>query len=59
MDNIDDSLAEEAEQELDRLKKECEASASGYSEETREALYRSFRAWVEHPMFRQYPGMLG
>lgn len=54
--NPDESLAEQAESELQELKDL--AKAAGYTNAAREALWTRFREWIAHPMFAQYPGML-
>ena len=54
--NVDDQLAEEAEERLGEHRARC--FESGYASDAREALWTGFRFWVEHPVFAQYPGML-
>jgi hypothetical protein len=54
--NVDDQLADEAEERLGELKARC--CEAGYASDACEALWAGFRFWVEHPVFAQYPGML-
>jgi hypothetical protein len=54
--NLDDQLADEAEEHLGQLLVNCRES--GYTPQSIEAVWAGFGTWVAHPVFAQYPGML-